>query len=57
MLEWISSNIASIVVLLVVVVSIGAVVFKMVRDKKKGKSSCSCGCGGCPMSDSCHSKK
>jgi len=57
MLEWISSNIASIVILLVVVIFIGAVVFKMVRDKKKGKSSCSCGCGGCPMSDSCHSKK
>lgn len=57
MLEWIISNIASIAVLLVVAVAIGAVVFKMVRDKKRGKSSCSCGCGGCPMSDSCHSKK
>ena len=57
MFEWISSNIASIVVLLIVLVIIGAVAFKMVRDKKKGKSTCSCGCGGCPMSDSCHSKK
>lgn len=57
MFEWILSNIASIVILLVVAACIGAIVFKMVRDKKKGKSSCSCGCGGCPMSDSCHSKK
>ncbi|MBR5774334.1 MAG: FeoB-associated Cys-rich membrane protein [Clostridia bacterium] len=57
MLGWIASNLASIIILLVVVACIGTVVFKMVRDKKKGKSSCSCGCGGCPMSDSCHSKK
>ena len=35
MFEWISSNIASIVVLLIVLVIIGAVAFKMVRDKKK----------------------
>lgn len=57
MFAWISSNIASIVILLVVIVAIGAVIFKIVRDKKQGKTSCSCGCGGCPMSDSCHSKK
>lgn len=57
MFEWIASNIASIIILLVVVIAVGAVVFKMVRDKKRGKSSCSCGCGGCPMSDSCHSIK
>ncbi|MBR5273428.1 MAG: FeoB-associated Cys-rich membrane protein [Clostridia bacterium] len=57
MVEWIVSNIASIIILLIVAVIVGAVVFKMIRDKRKGKSSCSCGCGGCPMSDSCHGKK
>ena len=57
MLEWIASNIASIVVLLVVVLAVGAVAFKMIRNKKSGKSSCNCGCSGCPMSESCHSKK
>lgn len=57
MFEWITSNIASIIVLLIVVLVVGAIVFKMIRDKRKGKPSCSCGCGGCPMSDSCHGKK
>ena len=56
MLEWIASNIASIIILTLVILSVGAIVFKMIMDKRKGKSSCSCGCGGCPMKDSCHNK-
>ncbi len=47
-------NLPTILVLLAVVAIVGAIVFKMIRDKKKGKSSCSCGCGGCPMSGTCH---
>ena len=33
----------------VLVVIVGAVVWKMISDKRKGKHSCSCGCGceGC----------
>lgn len=56
MLSWFYSNLATIIVFLVVASVVGLVIFKMVSDKKKGKSSCSCGCGGCPMKDSCHSK-
>src|SRR5699024_9041289 len=26
---------------------VGAIVFKMVRDKRNGKGGCSCNCGGC----------
>lgn len=55
MLSWFYSNLATIIVFLVVALVVGLVIFKMVSDKKKGKSSCSCGCGGCPMKDSCHS--
>ena len=47
-------NLPTILVLLAVVAIVGAIVGKMIRDKKKGKSSCSCGCGGCPMSGTCH---
>ena len=32
------------------VVIVGAVVWKMISDKRKGKHSCSCGCG----CESCH---
>lgn len=55
MLSWFITNLATIIVFLVVALVVGLVVLKMVRDKKKGKSSCSCGCGGCPLKDSCHS--
>ena len=34
----------------VLVVIVGAFVWKMISDKRKGKHSCSCGCG----CESCH---
>ncbi len=34
----------------VLVVIIGAVIWKMISDRRKGKHSCSCGCG----CESCH---
>lgn len=36
---------------------LGLIVFKMVRDRKKGKSGCGCGCGGCAMSEYCNGGK
>ena len=57
MLSVFSENIGSIAVLLALALIIGLVAFKVIRDKKRGKSSCGCGCGSCPMSKECHSKK
>lgn len=57
MFEWIAANIANIVVILIIAAIVTAVVVKMVRDKRQGKSSCGCGCGGCPSSESCRLKK
>lgn len=57
MLTWISENIATIIICVILLAVISAVIGKMVRDKKKGKSFCGCGCANCPMSGSCHSKK
>ncbi len=42
---WISAG------LLVVV---GLIIWKMVSDKKKGKSGCGCGCENCPSGGMCH---
>lgn len=53
-MDFITENLASIIVLIVVAVIVGAIVIKMVKDKKAGKSSCSCGCKGCPNSQNCH---
>ena len=48
---------AIVVIILVAVVTL--IIWRMVKDKKAGKSSCSCGCGcsSCPMSGKCHQKK
>ena len=57
MFDWIAENGATIGIAAVVAAVVGLIVFKMVRDKKKGKSGCGCGCSGCAMSEQCHGKK
>ncbi|MGN0623603.1 MAG: FeoB-associated Cys-rich membrane protein [Oscillospiraceae bacterium] len=46
--------IGTVAVALILVVIVGAVIYKMVSDKRKGKSSCGCNCGCCPNSSLCH---
>ncbi|NME64999.1 Virus attachment protein p12 family protein [Clostridium cadaveris] len=49
-------NLSTMVVGSVVLLIVASVIFKMVKDKKKGKSSCGCNCANCPSSGMCHSK-
>ena len=53
MLDFIANNIGTIIVCLVLLTVVFAIVFTMLRDKKRGKHSCSCGCKGCPLSGKC----
>lgn len=41
------SVLGTIIVGAVLLAIVGAIVWKMISDKKKGKGSCSCGCGNC----------
>jgi LPXTG-motif cell wall-anchored protein len=53
-LKFISDNIATIAVLLVLCAIVGLIIFFAVRKKKKkGGCSCGCGCSGCPMKGEC----
>ena len=54
MWEWITSNIANIVIVVILLAAVGLAAGKILRDRKNGKSSCGCNCGSCPMSGSCH---
>ena len=66
MLAWLSSNLATILVGLFLLVVVVLIVRRMILDKKAGKHLCggscgSCGggcggCGGCPMQGQCHGK-
>ena len=53
MLEWITSNIASIIITLVLAAVVAAIIVKLVKDKRKGRSNCA----HCAMSNSCHKGK
>ena len=45
-------NWGTVIVGLIILCIVAAIVFKLVRDKKKGKCpGCDCGCAGCPVSD------
>ena len=56
MWNWLSANLATVLICLVLSGVVTAVVVHLIRAKKRGESSCGCGCGSCPMSDSCHKK-
>ena len=49
-------NLGTLIVTLALAAIVGLIVFRLIRDKKRGKSSCGCGCADCPMSGSCHTK-
>lgn len=53
-MDFITQNIGTIAVLLILAFIIGMIVRKMRKDKKEGKTACGCGCEGCAMKDGCH---
>ena len=57
MLEWISENLFTLIISVLLAAVVFFILRKLVRDRKRGKSSCGCGCESCPMSGSCHKAK
>jgi len=54
MLNWLASNLVTIIAILVIAGLVALAVFSIVRDKKQGRAGCGHKCSGCPMSGSCH---
>ena len=54
MLSWITENLGTILITLVLLVIVGAIVATLLKNRKKGKSSCGCGCAHCAMHGQCH---
>ncbi len=52
MLDWLTNNWGTLIVLAVVAVAMITVFTVMRKDKKKGVSSCGCSCQNCAMN--CH---
>ena len=56
-MEFLINNWGTILVGTVLAVVVCLIVFKLYRDRKKGRTSCGCGCSNCPSSGVCHPKK
>ena len=55
MLQFITDNLGTAVVGLIVLAIVAACLYRLIADKKQGKSSCGAGCAGCPNAALCHS--
>ncbi len=53
---WISENLSTIVICVVLAVIVIGIVMSMLKSRKNGKCSCGNDCGCCPMGGSCHNK-
>ena len=56
MLQWISMNIGTILISLVLLAVVGLIIRSMIRQKKQGKSSCGGNCAACAACGACHRK-
>ena len=54
-MSWLSENIGTILVLLVLAALVTMIVRHMRKDKSQGKSSCGGNCAHCALHGSCHS--
>ena len=57
MLLWLKTNIATVIICLLLIAVVAAIIVCLVQNKKKGKSSCGCNCAHCAMAGSCHKGK
>lgn len=46
--------VGTILVAVILIAIVAAIIYKLVKDKKHGKSSCGGSCGCCPNSSRCH---
>ncbi len=56
MLHWLSSNLSTIVISLLLLAVISLIVRYLIRQHKQGKHSCGGSCGACGACKNCHSK-
>ncbi|PXV96159.1 attachment p12 family protein [Lachnotalea glycerini] len=57
MIQFILSNLGTVIISLVLASIVAFVIRKMIKDKKQGKGCCGSSCGGCGHSSGCHQDK
>ena len=56
MFAWLSANIGTIIVCVILAIIVAAIIVKLRKDKKQGKPTCGCNCAHCAMHGACHPK-
>ncbi len=56
MFAWLSANVGTILIVLVLLAVVIGIIAKLRKDKKKGVSSCGGNCAHCAMHGTCHPK-
>ena len=54
MMQWLSNNIGTILIILVLLAVVARIICSLIRKKREGKSSCGCSCADCAIHGSCH---
>ncbi len=57
MIAWITENLGTILITLLLVLIVTGIIIKLVKDKKRGISSCGGNCAHCGMCRSCSTNK
>ena len=53
MKQWLTENISTVIIAVILLAALTAIAVKLIRNKKQGKSSCGCGCKNCALSGKC----
>ena len=56
MFSWLTANLGTILIVLVLTLIVVGIIVKLRKDKKKIVSSCGAGCAHCAMRGACHQK-
>ncbi len=56
-MSFISENLSTIIITLIIAVIFFSIIVKGIKNRKNGKHSCGCGCNGCAASEFCHKKE
>ncbi len=54
MLSWLTANIGTVLISLLLIAIVAGIAVKLRKDKKRGVSSCGGNCSGCAMRGACH---
>lgn len=53
-MRWLSENWGTVLVALALLSVVIAIIRRLIRDKRQGRSACGGNCAGCPMGGACH---